>query len=257
MSSATAAARSITVDIVSDTICPWCFVGKRRLEKAFRAVPELTYTVRWHPFQLDPSLPAIGVDKLARYEAKFGGKQNVAAMLARMAEVGKREGISFDYGGRISNTVDSHRLIEWAGARGLQDALVEQLFKFYFERRGDLGDRAALAREAAAVGLPEAEASALLASDEVRPCHVERQAHRSGRRHGSHTSPLALPAVPGSSVAKSSPRLQNGPEVTVSPASHSLSSTARPAFLERRKLRYLRSSSETWPTLNSRLAPTS
>ena len=166
---AAAAARSVTVDIVSDTICPWCFVGKRRLEAAIRAVPGLEYNVRWHPFQLDPTLPAAGVDKMTRYEEKFG-KQRIGAMLSQMKEVGRREGIAFDYAGKISNTVDSHCLLEWASQKGgppLQNALVEQLFRFYFERRGDLGDRAALAREAAAVGLSEAEALEVLSSGKV------------------------------------------------------------------------------------------
>lgn len=89
------ALRTVTVDVVSDTICPWCFVGKRRLEAATKAVPGLKYVVRWHPFQLDSTLPTTGVDKLARYEDKFG-KQNLAPMLARMVDVGKREGIAFD-----------------------------------------------------------------------------------------------------------------------------------------------------------------
>ena len=170
MISSAAKARTVTIDVVSDTVCPWCFVGKRRLEAAMRAVPDLLYTVKWHPFQLDPTLPITGVDKLSRYEAKFG-KQNIGAMLSNMLEVGKREGISFDYGGKIANTVDSHRLLEWAARKGgpaVQNALTERLFSFYFERQGDLSDHSALSHEAAAVGLSQVDAIDLLKSQEVR-----------------------------------------------------------------------------------------
>jgi predicted DsbA family dithiol-disulfide isomerase len=160
----------ITVDIVSDTICPWCFVGKRRIEAAASSVPAATVVYKWHPYQLDPTLPAAGVDKMGRYVEKFG-EEGVRTMLPRMLEVGKREGIAFDYGGRIANTLDSHRLLDWAlkkGGPAQQNALVEQLFGFYFERRGNLGDRDALAEEAEKAGLSASEAKAFLNSEEVR-----------------------------------------------------------------------------------------
>jgi len=173
---------ALTIDVVSDVICPWCFVGKRRLEAALAAarVPAAT-SVRWRPFFLDPSLPAAGTDKRARYEAKFGAAR-VAAMLPSMAAVGAECGIAFDFGGKVAATTPAHALLEAAWERGgarLQDALAEALFRFYFERRGNPGDAAALASLAADAGLPAADAAAVLAGAGPGGAHavaVERDA---------------------------------------------------------------------------------
>ncbi len=162
----------VTVDVISDTICPWCFVGKRRLEAALARLPpaaRAATSVHWRPFFLDPSLPPAGTDKLASYNAKFGAAR-VAAMLPQMQAVGAGEGIAFDFGGLVAATGTSHALLALAHARGgapLQGALCEALFRYYFEARGNLGDAAGLRAVCAAAGLPAAagdeELQALLA----------------------------------------------------------------------------------------------
>lgn len=154
----------IIVDIVSDTICPWCFVGKRRFEAALKALPGVSARVAWRPFFLDAALPASGKDKMAHYNTKFGAPR-VAQMLPMMAKVGAAEGIAFDYGGLIANTEASHALIAAAAAHGgaaLQDACVEALFQHYFEKQGNIGDEAAISALCAAAGLPAAAAKAAL-----------------------------------------------------------------------------------------------
>jgi len=170
-----AARRTITVDVVSDAICPWCWVGKRRFAAGLAAARSAALAaghapfdvaVRWRPFFLDPSLPAEGVDKRARYAAKFGAAR-VEQMLPHMARVGAAEGIAFSFGGLTGNTLDAHRLSEWAYAQGgalAQDALNEELFARYFEREQCPSDRRVLADAAAAVGLPRAAAVAFLES---------------------------------------------------------------------------------------------
>lgn len=175
----------LIIDIVSDTVCPWCFVGKRRLEKAVSSLPGgISAEVRWRPFFLDSSLPAVGKNKLEHYNAKFGAPR-VAQMLPMMQKVGSGEGITFDYGGLIANTEASHALIAAAAAHGgaaLQDRVVEALFRFYFEGRGNLGDVAAITALAAAAGLPAPAAEAALAPDTRAAVRAEEREWRSS--HG-------------------------------------------------------------------------
>jgi len=148
------------IDIVSDTVCPWCFIGKRRLEKALPQRPGLEFDVRWHPFQLNPELPDAGVDRSAYLEAKFGGIESVRALQDRLAEVGRGEGIEFAFEAvtRQMPTRLSHCLIHWARAEGRQDAVVEGLFRGHFESGKDLGDLGFLVQVAADAGLDPAEA---------------------------------------------------------------------------------------------------
>lgn len=167
-------AKLIKITIVSDTVCPWCFIGKRRLEKAIRAVkstdPDVNFEVKWEPYFLDPSLPKEGIVKMERYRAKFG-EARVRQMLPYMQETGRAEGIAFDYGGLISNTLDSHRVIELAWQKGgaaLQDKVVEALFQFYFEKQGNLGDAGKLVEVAASAGLDAEEVRSLLAGPALR-----------------------------------------------------------------------------------------
>jgi predicted DsbA family dithiol-disulfide isomerase len=168
------AKRSLAIDVVSDVVCPWCYIGKRKLERALSELrsrePQLEIAVRWHPFQLNPDLPAAGMPRAAYLEAKFGGKARAAEIYARVRAVGAQVGIAFDFE-RIAqqpNTLDAHRLIAWAQRRGDADALVEALFRRYFIEGSFIGDRGELAAAAAACDLPEAEARALLASDALR-----------------------------------------------------------------------------------------
>jgi predicted DsbA family dithiol-disulfide isomerase len=181
-------ATPLFVDVVSDVVCPWCYIGKRKLETALArlraAEPGLAPTVRWHPFELNPDLPVEGIPRAAYLEKKFGGKARSAAIYARVRAVGAEVGIAFDFDriARQPNTRDAHRLIAWAQQRGDAGALVERLFRAYFIEGRWIGERNELAALAADSGLPGDEARAVLASDLYR-AEVEaeyREAQEAG-----------------------------------------------------------------------------
>jgi predicted DsbA family dithiol-disulfide isomerase len=181
---ATALASPLAIDVVSDVVCPWCYIGKRKLEQALSGLrsrePDLDIAVRWHPFQLNPDLPAAGIARAAYLEAKFGGGARAAEIYARVCAVGAQVDIAFDFEriARQPNTLDAHRLIAWAQQRGDAGALVETLFHRYFIEGRFIGDREELAAAATASGLPEAEARVLLASDALR-AEVEAEAREA------------------------------------------------------------------------------
>ncbi len=162
----------IVIDVVSDVVCPWCYVGKRRLEGALRAAGDVE--VRWRPYQLDPTIPAEGRDRQAYMRAKFGDGPRVAETQARLKALGEEIGVAFDFPAirRSPNTLDAHRLIRFAGEAGAADAMVERLFSDYFEHGRDIGDRAVLVEAARACGIDGEAVAARLASgegsDEVR-----------------------------------------------------------------------------------------
>ncbi len=130
------------IEIVSDTICPWCYLGKRRLERALAARPEVSAAVHWLPFELNPDMPAAGVDHTAHLAAKFGSVEAVQAARQRLVELGAAEGIAYRFDRiRVSpNTRASHALVHAAAAIGRQDALQEALFCAYFVEGLDIGD---------------------------------------------------------------------------------------------------------------------
>lgn len=158
---------TISLDIVSDTICPWCFIGKRRLETALRLRPEAGVTVRWRPYQLDPTIPAGGVDRREYLEAKFGGTAQAGEIYDRVRAAGAEEGIAFAFEriARTPNTINSHRLIRWAGTAGCQDAVVERLFRSYFLEGGDIESPAPLVGIARDCGMDADLVAELLAGD--------------------------------------------------------------------------------------------
>jgi len=171
------AAPDLVVDIVSDVVCPWCYIGKRKLEAALfeleTRAPGASIAVRWHPFQLNPDLPAEGVDRIAYLEAKFGSKARADQIYSRVKSVGAEVGIAFDFDriSRVPNTLDAHVLIAWAQQRGAgeaTDALVEGLFRAFFIEGRLLGEREELVRIAAEAGLPEQETRSSLESLPVR-----------------------------------------------------------------------------------------
>ena len=173
---ASSSGSSFTVDVVSDVVCPWCYIGKRRRERALErlvaedaaAVPE----VRWHPFQLNPELPPEGVDRRAYLTAKFGGPERADAINARVRAAAQSSGLdlAMDDIRRQPNTLDAHRLIAWAQQQpGLvAERLVERLFRAHFVEGRFIGDRDELARLAGEAGFDEAAARAMLASDALR-----------------------------------------------------------------------------------------
>ncbi|HSM19534.1 MAG TPA: DsbA family oxidoreductase, partial [Hyphomicrobiales bacterium] len=156
-----------TIDVVSDVMCPWCYIGKRRLEAAAAALPEVGLDVQWRPFQLDATIPPEGMDRRMYLERKFGGADAAERVYAPMRAAGEAESIpfAFDRIRRSPNTITAHRLIRWAGQAGLQEEMVERLFRLYFIEGGDLTDPAVLAKAAAEAGMEHEVAERLLASE--------------------------------------------------------------------------------------------
>jgi predicted DsbA family dithiol-disulfide isomerase len=143
------------IDVVSDVVCPWCYLGKRRLEQALAARPDLKALVRWRPFQLDATIPPGGMDRQEYMTRKFGSSTRLADAHARLEAFGRAEGIDFAFDAieRSPNTLDAHRLIRHATGQGRGDEMVEALFSAYFEKGQDIGDHAVLTELAEAAGL--------------------------------------------------------------------------------------------------------
>ena len=158
---------SITVDVVSDAVCPWCFIGQKRLDKAIAAAGDIKVHVRWRPFQLDPTIPKEGIPRRTYLERKFGSLEKIAQLHAPLIEIGKAEGIpfAFDKITRSPNTLDAHRLIRWAHEAGKQNEMVSRLFALYFTEGGDIGNREVLLKAAIEVGLDGALVAQLLATE--------------------------------------------------------------------------------------------
>ena len=156
------------IDIFSDVICPWCYIGKKRLEKALALRPPAELAVQWRAFQLNPDMPAEGMDRKAYLEAKFGGPEAASRIYDNVRAAGAKENIPFAFERipRTPNTVGAHRLIRFGQREGRQDETVSALFQAYFIDGRDIGDPATLARIAADAGLDEAAAARYLASDE-------------------------------------------------------------------------------------------
>jgi predicted DsbA family dithiol-disulfide isomerase len=157
----------LTIDVVSDVMCPWCYIGKRRLEAAVAALPDVSLDVQWRPFQLDATIPPEGMDRRMYLERKFGGAEAAERVYAPVRAAGEAEAIpfAFDRIRRSPNTINAHRLIRWAGQAGLQEEMVERLFRLYFIEGGDLTDRVVLAKAAAEAGMEHEVAERLLASE--------------------------------------------------------------------------------------------
>ncbi|HYZ33222.1 MAG TPA: DsbA family oxidoreductase [Crenalkalicoccus sp.] len=159
------------IDIVSDAICPWCWIGKRHLEGALRelAAEGERFEVHWRPFQLNPDMPAGGVERDAYRAWKFGNLERSRELDAQVVAAGAAAGLEFRYDrqGRTPNTVDAHRVIHLAGEQGpaMQDAVVEALFRAYFHDGEDIGDRAVLTEVAAEAGMDRASVAAMLAGE--------------------------------------------------------------------------------------------
>ncbi|PTW61022.1 putative DsbA family dithiol-disulfide isomerase [Breoghania corrubedonensis] len=157
---------ALTIDVISDIMCPWCFIGKRRLEEAC-ALTGVPVDIRWRPFQLDANLPADGKDRTLYLHEKFGGAERAKAICARISSVGRESGIEFAFDSitRSPNTLDCHRLVRWAQHDGAQDALVERLFAAYFLEGVDLTLRDNLIALAGDVGMDARLVAELLDSD--------------------------------------------------------------------------------------------
>ncbi|EKE77650.1 MULTISPECIES: DsbA family oxidoreductase [Oceanibaculum] len=147
------------LDIFSDVICPWCFIGKRRLERALQLRPMPGLEIRWRAFQLNPGMPKEGMDRQAYVEAKFGSEMRARQIYDTIRRVGSSENIPFDFEKikRTPNTVDAHRLIRYAYDSQLQEPVTEALFQAYFLEGQDIGDKEVLFEIGTAQGLPAAE----------------------------------------------------------------------------------------------------
>ena len=158
---------NLAVDVISDVICPWCFIGKRRLEKAILAL-DAQVKVRWHPFQLNPMMPKEGISRREYRTKKFGSWERSQELDAKVIAVGKEESIdfAFDRIERTPNTLDAHRLIWLAESESVQDAVVEALFRAYFTEGRDISNRQTLIEVAAQAGLDRQRADAVLNSEE-------------------------------------------------------------------------------------------
>jgi len=174
------------IDIVSDVICPWCYIGKRQLERALPMLRDqgLEFEVVWHPFQLNPDMAAEGADRLQYRIAKFGSLEKSQAMDARISETAAGLGLDFhlDRLTRTPNTLNAHRAIWLAGQHGVQDAVVEALFEAYFGQGADLCDTALLTSIAATAGLDRAALEAMYAGD--NGLDIVQQGDIAARRGG-------------------------------------------------------------------------
>ena len=154
------------IEVVSDVICPWCFLGKRRLDKALAMVPEISAEVIWRPFFLDPSIPAEGLSREKYMKDKFGNR-DLKAMHKPLEEAGAKDGVPYEFDKitRTPNTLDAHRLIRWAKQAGKQEALVEALFLAYWRDGKDVGDHKVLVEAGTVAGMDGMEIAVLLKGD--------------------------------------------------------------------------------------------
>jgi len=182
----------IALDIFSDPVCPWCYIGKANLDRALEQIGDHPFRIEWHPFQLNPDLPRGGADRRDYLAAKFGGKMAAARAYAQVMEAGVAAGleINIDRIERQPNTLDAHRLIHWAGLEGRQNAVVAALFRAYFRDGQDIGDPAVLAALAGSAGMDSDVVARLLASEADRDDLAARDA--DARSKGVRAVPTFL-----------------------------------------------------------------
>lgn len=163
------AKQSVVVDVVSDVICPWCFVGQKRLDSAAAALPDIDVDIRWRPYQLDPTIPAGGKDRRRYMIDKFGSEERIQQIHQRLERLGVDEGIKFAFDAiKVTpNTLDAHRVIRWAGAADpeVQNRLVRRLFQLNFEEGADIGNHEVLIAAAREAGMDAAVVETLLPTD--------------------------------------------------------------------------------------------
>ncbi|MEP1612576.1 MAG: DsbA family oxidoreductase [Roseobacter sp.] len=191
----------IKLDILSDPICPWCYIGKAHLDRALADFPDHPFAIEWHPFQLNPDMPSEGMGRKDYLEGKFGGKEAAARAYAPIVDHAKQAGLSIDFEGieRTPNTLNAHRLIHWAGIEGRQIAAVSALFKAFFVDVRDIGDIEVLSDIADSIELDAAVITKLLKSDADMDDIRNRDAH--SRQMGVSSVPTFIVAqkhaVPG------------------------------------------------------------
>src|SRR5260370_14105704 len=177
------------IDIISDVICPWCFIGKRRLERALALRPDLSATLSWRAFELNPDLPIDGIPRGVYLSGKFGSADKAQRLNAAISAAGRAEGIEFAFQRirRTPNTLRAHRLIRFAGDNGCAEPVVEALFRAYFIEGLDIGLPETLGELAARAGLRRAETCEYLSGDAVAA--AVRAEEQRARRLGIHAVP--------------------------------------------------------------------
>jgi predicted DsbA family dithiol-disulfide isomerase len=174
----------ITLDIISDPICPWCYIGKARLDQAIAEAGIDPFDISWRIFQLNPTMPPDGMDRKEYLETKFGGPKGADQVYSRIRQTATESGLDLDFDGikRTPNTFDAHRLIRWAKATGNQTAVVQQLFRRYFEQGQDISDRETLLDVAVSAGMERDVVARLLDGDADRTelTAEEEQARQMG-----------------------------------------------------------------------------
>ncbi len=167
----------VRIDVISDVVCPWCFIGKRRLEKALALKPEIPVEVHWHPYFLNDWIPREGIARSEYLTTKFGSPERYAGIAQRVSAAAAEEGLDYamDKIDRQPNTLDAHRLIRWAEGMGKAAEMKQKLMDLYFTGGADLSNRAVLVQAAADVGLNADDIGEALASDQDVE-EVEREA---------------------------------------------------------------------------------
>jgi predicted DsbA family dithiol-disulfide isomerase len=174
----------LAVEVVHDLVCPWCYLGARRLFRTLARRPDLLVDVSWRPFLLNPDMPRAGMSRSDYVMRKFGGEERARRLYASITEIGRLEGVMFrfDRVRRTPSSVDAHRLVRWAAAFGRADEVVEALFAAHFSDGRDIGDPGVLAAIAASCGLRPMAARGFLASPtDIDAIHADNlRAHRLG-----------------------------------------------------------------------------
>jgi len=173
----------VKLDIFSDPICPWCYLGKANLERALEAHPDHPFEIEWHPFQLNPDMVAEGVPKRDYLAVRFGGVEKLGQIHQRFKDMAAQAGVVMDpdVPQRIPNTLNAHRMIHWAGLEGRQAAMVSAILRAYWVQGRDIGDLAVLADLGAEAGLGRAVVQRLLATDADQELIQQREAHSRAR----------------------------------------------------------------------------
>ncbi|MGY4307489.1 putative DsbA family dithiol-disulfide isomerase [Bradyrhizobium sp. USDA 4369] len=160
--------KPLTIDVVSDVVCPWCYIGKRRIEEALKLVPDVPVEVNFRPFFLNPWVPREGISREQYLTTKFGSVEAYKGIAGRVVAAAAQEGLSYhpDLVARQPNTIDCHRLIRWAGDIGKAPEMKQRLMELYFRDGGDLTDVNVLVQAAADCGLDADVVRKMLATDQ-------------------------------------------------------------------------------------------
>jgi len=180
--------RTIKIEIVSDVICPWCYVGKKKLDIATKGYPKAKFDISWSPYTLDPNLPVEGINKFEYWLSK-GSKEALYASFPPTTAAGNSVGIAFKYGGDVANTLRSHQLSEYARKKGKQNEVMNELFADYHENEKNIGSIEVLAAAAGRAGLDEEEVKHVL-KDNTEKSTVEKEAREVRAKYGANGVPF-------------------------------------------------------------------